>query len=179
MINQDKLSAEELENAKALLRLAYQQYMLSLEVAARDPSVVETVAIYKQIANEFEVFAAVNDRAPLWENADERQLHNRIEALLYVQQVNHFGQVTPYIEKLFTLVERYPLPRMPEEQALKGVTDFFEEHGHLPQSVRLRDVSGALPNEALLYESMVYWQLHSNAFNEAVGKLNYYSGYHY
>lgn len=182
VIKQDQLSPAQLEEAKSFLHLAYQQYMLSLQKASMDPSVTETVSIYKQLANDLEVFTAANNRAPLWENEKERMLYNRIETLLYFQHTNYFEQVTPYIEKLFTLVERFPTARFSEEESLKEVTRFFTKYGRLPLSVRLRDFSNPLPSEAMLYETMTYWQHNSLTFNENLGKLthpaNYYPTYY-
>ena len=80
------------------------------------------------------------------------------------------------------MIEQFPLPRFSEEESLTEITRFFNKYGRLPLSVRLRDCANPLPSEAVLYETMTYWQRHSTTFEEEIGKLvhpkNYYPSYY-
>ncbi len=171
MLKQDTLSLQGTDYMINLLRLAYQQYSQTLADMLHDPSVQETLSIYKQLTDEMEIFTNVHNRAPRWENEDERDLYNRFETLLYQNQANWFEPVIPYLEKLYMFAEEFALPRLDEATTLRDAERFLQKFGELPRSVRLRDFINQRPQEALLYEAMLYWKAHSPAFQDKISNL--------
>ena len=185
-IRKNKILPDEYNKLLSLLREAHEQYTDILKDASAAPSVVETVAIYKELADSLEVFTATHNRAPLWENeGEERDLFNRVGTLLYVNQVNQFEAIMPHLERLYILTEKYPTSRYSSEQeTLEEVKRFKEKYNRIPQGVLLREHLTPLPpQEAMLYESMLYWKQHSASFNQQLNKLifphqeNYYPPY--
>lgn len=167
-LKQDEIPLSEADRFINVLRIAYQQYSDVLAAAEKDPTVQETVNIYSQLANEMEVFTVMHNRAPRWDIEEERDLYNRFETLLYQNKINQFELILPYLEKLYTFAEEFPLARLDEATTLKDVKDFVEKYGELPQGVRMREFLTQRPGEPLLYESMLYWQKHSSAFFERI-----------
>lgn len=183
-IKEDTIVADDHEVLLNLLRNAYEQYTRVLNDAAQAPSVVETVAIYKELADSLEVFTATYNRPPLWQNEGaERDLFNRVGTLLYTNQVNQFEAVIPQLERLFALTERFPTPRFTEQETLEEITYFMAKYNQLPQSMLLREHLTSNLNEAALYESMLYWKKQSPEFSQQLEKLifpqkeNYYPPY--
>ena len=184
LLKQNEVSAEETNTYVNVLRQAYQQYLEAVEQAEKDPYVLATLKIYKQLGEEMAVFTSLNKRSPRWGEENERDLYNRFETLLYHNQVNQFEAIIPYIERLYMFAESFPAPRIDEDLTLKYLKGFWQKHGRLPQSVYLRDFLTQLPDEALLYEEMLYWRQHSPAFQDAINELtipktdNFYPPYY-
>lgn len=185
-VKKDVIEADEQINFLNLLRAAYKQYTAVLDNAAKDDSVTETVAIYKELADALEIFTATHNRAPMGANkGEERGLFNRVGTLLYLNRSNQFEAIIPHLERLYALTERFPTPRHGSEQeTLKDVIQFKEKYNRLPQSILLREHLTSLPpQEAMLYESMLYWKQHSTSFSQQLDRLmfpqqdNYYPPY--
>ncbi len=184
-IKKDKILPKDHNELLGLLREAHEQYTHVLNDAAKAPSVVETIAIYKELADSLEIFTTTYNRAPMWANqGEERDLFNRVTTLLYLNQNNQFEAIMPYLERLYTLTEQFPTPRGSEKETLNELIKFKEKYNHLPQSVLLREhLTSMPPQEAMLYESMLYWKQHSPTFNKQLEKLifpqqeNYYPPY--
>lgn len=171
-IQQDVIPLEKNDYVLDLLRRIYTQYNEVLAAATIDFSIQETLSIYKQLADELEVFTAQYNRAPMW-NGDksERDLLNWINVLVYHNQNNQFELIIPYFEKIYELLERFPTPCLDEKSDLDAIVKFFEKYNSLPRSVRLRDFLHMQPDEPLLYNALLYWQQKSPHFRRTIENL--------
>ncbi len=173
LLAKNAIPTQGIEEDVNALRKAYEQYTQTLASAQKDPSVEETINIYKQLGEELTMFATLHGRAPLWEVEEERDLYNRFETLLYQNRSNEFELIMPYLEKLYIFAENFPSARLDEATTLLDLEHFVKKYGELPQGVRLRDLMNQRPSEAFLYELMVYWKRHSSTFQDKINKWTF------
>ena len=173
IVNKGIVPADQVDRVLQLLQTAYEQYQRILKDSATDENVEATVAIYKYLANELEAFTTENQRPPMFqrENEYERDLFNLISVLVYHHESNIFEQVIPHLYRLYDLLERFPLPRYEEADTLRELTKFIEQYNDLPKGVHMRDILQPRPQEDMLYESILYWQRNSPAFQEQINNL--------
>lgn len=170
-IAKPQLTSTEHEEMVTLLRQAYLLYEELIQFAKNAPAVRETVEIYTQLTNEVEAFMKENHRAPEWKNPDERELANLFPVLVFQNRANEFEEMIPIMKKLYELTEKYPACRLSQRETLHFVKEFLKKHYHMPRSVRMRDFFDTKPDEAMLFEAMLYWQNASPEFNEKLLRL--------
>lgn len=173
LIEQDKIPAEQTDQALKLFQAVYEQYNHLLKQSTQDPEVQLTVEIYKNLAEELEQFTQENNRPPKFqaESEYERDLFNVVAVLAYHHETNCFEQVIPYINRVYEILEKFPSPKFTEEVTLQELKKFITTHHTFPQSVHLRDILNPRPSEDMLYESILYWKQHSPSFQKEVDAL--------
>lgn len=168
-----KTTHTEEENAAILatFREMYDLYDELVTFAQNSASVKNTVTIYKNLLTDMKAFVAEHNRAPIWQNEDERALYQLFEPLVFANQANQFEEIVPILNDLYALTEMYPVKRFSERDALKMVQNFHTKHGFLPRSVKTRDFFDLRPDEALTLEAMLYWKRNSPIFSREINNM--------
>lgn len=172
-ITKSQLTPAESEEMLAALRKSYLLYEELINFAQNAPAVRDTVEIYTQLAKETEEFMLQHRRAPSWENPEERELANLFPVLVFHNQANMFEEMIPIMNKLYTLTEQYPTRRLSAAETLRYVEDFLNKYHHMPRSVHIRDFFDTKPDEALLYEAMLYWRHADPTFGEKLIQMEH------
>lgn len=163
----------EEENAAILdtFREMYDLYEELITFAKNSSSVKNTVTIYKNLLQDMKAFVTEHQRAPIWQNEEERALYLLFEPLVFANKANQFEEIIPILKDLYALTEMYPAKRFSEKDALKMVRSFHQKHGFLPRSVKTRDFFDIRPDEALTLETMLYWKRNSKDFSEEINNM--------
>ena len=157
-----------------VLRAAHKQHTAGLAEARSQADIVTTVEAYKELAADLEEFVTKYQRSPRWNSPlPERRLYNRLLMLIAYNQANQFKQVLPYINKIITLLGKYPNIGMTAHETLEKVRAFTKANGHLPRQMsEIKEGEVVSDEELHLYESMMYWSTVNKDFAKQLAVLH-------
>ena len=181
-----ELAPEEQNAFRAAIRTAHLQYKERKNAAQLSQIIQAQVAYYKDLAARLDKFIVLhNGRQPKWNTKDlqEQNLFNEFEELTRNDFVNQFHPIIPLRKHLQVI---WDTAKGPTTLSMQDTLNLFEEfvkttHRRYPAPLLQPLDPGEIPfeQEELLWDSLNFWRIHSEAaiHPELVRIINQYPVY--